>query len=512
MNVLRSSLIYSFFTSISRVLGYVRDILIAIFLGTGVLADIFFVAFRLPNTFRRIFSEGALNSAFVPIYSKLLLNKPNDSAKIFAGNTLLVFFIFTSLVVIVVEVFMPYFVMILAPGFLNDENKFQELIKVSRIIFPFLILICLSSLYSSILNSHNKFALSASLPIFLNIALIASLILAFFYSSNFLLYLSWGVIIGGMVQLILLICALTYSKIEIKYFSKVVKNNMKKFFQLFSISFFSSGLLQINILIGTIIASFESGAISYLYYADRVYQLPLALIGIAIGIVLLPAISLKIENKMKDEISQTIENTLIFALLVAIPASIGIFILPELIVEVLFKRGEFNELSTLNTSLALKYYSFGLVAFILMKIYNPIFFAYEDAKPALYVTLTNLIFNTIISIILFLKMGFIGIAIGTSVSAWLSVIMMQYFLSKNNYYKISYNFLKPLFIIFLSSIILYFYLTYLEIYSSEILEKFELNKIIFLLFSVLSSIFLYFFVISFYKPFSYTELKKVIIK
>ena len=127
-------------------------------------------------------------------------------------------------------------------------------------------------------------------------------------------------------------------------------------------------------------------------------------------------------------------------------------------------------------------------------------------------TLTNLIFNTIISIILFLKMGFIGIAIGTSVSAWLSVIMMQYFLSKNNYYKISHNFLKPLFIIFLSSIILYFYLTYLEIYSSEILEKFELNKIIFLLFSVLSSIFLYFFVISFYKPFSYTELKKVIIK
>ena len=171
----------------------------------------------------------------------------------------------------------------------------------------------------------------------------------------------------------------------------------------------------------------------------------MALIGIAIGIVLLPAISLKIENKMEDEISQTIENTLIFALLVAIPASIGIFILPELIVEVLFKRGEFNELSTLNTSLALKYYSFGLVAFILMKIYNPIFFAYEDAKPALYVTLTNLIFNTIISIILFLKMGFIGIAIGTSVSAWLSVIMMQYFLSKNNYYKISYNFLKPLF-------------------------------------------------------------------
>ena len=287
---------------------------------------------------------------------------------------------------------------------------------------------------------------------------------------------------------------------------------MKKFFQLFSISFFSSGLLQINILIGTIIASFESGAISYLYYADRVYQLPLALIGIAIGIVLLPAISLKIENKMEDEISQTIENTLIFALLVSIPASIGIFILPELIVEVLFKRGEFNELSTLNTSLALKYYSFGLVAFILMKIYNPIFFAYEDAKPALYVTLTNLIFNTIISIILFLKIGFIGIAIGTSVSAWLSVIMMQYFLSKNNYYKISHNFFKPLFIIFLSSIILYFYLTYLEIYSSEILEKFELNKIIFLLFSVLSSIFLYFFVISFYKPFSYTELKKVIIK
>ena len=208
MNVLRSSFIYSFFTSISRIFGFIRDILIANFLGTGVVADIFFIAFRLPNTFRRIFSEGALNSAFVPIYTKLINENLKKRSSEFAGSIFLIFLLVSSLVVIIVEIFMPFFITILAPGFTNDQAKFDELVKVSRIIFPFLILISVSSICSSILNSHNKFALSAALPIILNITLIIALIVAAYSMADFLIILSWSVIIAGLIQIIFLVFAL----------------------------------------------------------------------------------------------------------------------------------------------------------------------------------------------------------------------------------------------------------------------------------------------------------------
>ena len=206
---------------------------------------------------------------------------------------------------------------------------------------------------------------------------------------------------------------------------KIYTNHIKRFTKLFSASFFSSGLLQLNILIGTIIASYESGAISYLYYADRVYQLPLALIGIAIGIAMLPSISRKIKSESLDIIHKSIEQTLLYSLLFAVPASVGIYTLSEQIISVLFERGEFTETSSLFTTKALQFYALGLIAFILMKIYTPIFFAYENAKPTLYISAINLVINTILSIVLFIYIGFIGIPIATSVSAWISVFLMN---------------------------------------------------------------------------------------
>ena len=509
MNIIKSSVVYSSFTSLSRIFGYTRDILIATFLGTGVVADIFFVAFRLPNTFRRIFSEGALNQAFVPIYTKLLNKRSDEPSKIFAGNTLVIFFLLTFLIVIIIEIFMPSFLRLIAPGFIEDQLKFNELIYVSRIIFPFLILICISSLYSAILNANNNFAISAALPILLNSTLIISMIIAYYISQNFLNYLSWAVIVGGVLQVVVLIVTVNNNEIKIQYFSKIIYEHLRDFGKLFSVSFFSSGLLQINIFIGTIIASYESGAISYLYYADRIYQLPLALIGIAMGIVLLPAISFKISKNLTSEINQTIENTVKFALLLSIPSAVGLYVLPDMIVNVLFERGQFDTESTLNTAIALKYYSLGLVAFILLKIYTPIFFAYENARPALYVTFINLIMNTGISVVLFINLGFVGIVIGTSISAWFSVIIMQFYLNNLNYYKLKSSLILPMFIIFISSLILFFYLQFLKAYIDELYID---NKIIFLLFSVVSSILLYFFMISFYKPFSYRELKKIVSK
>ena len=234
-------------------------------------------------------------------------------------------------------------------------------------------MISISSICSSILNSYNKFALSAALPIILNVTLIASLIIASNTTSDYLTFLSWSVIIAGFIQVSFLFAALARGKITFLINTKIYTNVIKRFAKLFSASFFSSGLLQINILIGTIIASYESGAISYLYYADRIYQLPLALIGIAIGIALLPSISSKIKTESFENIHQSIEKTLIYSLLFSIPASIGIFALSEQIITTLFERGEFDKKSTLFTAEALKYYSFGLVAFIIIKIYTPIF-------------------------------------------------------------------------------------------------------------------------------------------
>ena len=311
MNVLKSSSIYSFFTFLSRIFGYLRDILIANFLGTGIYADIFFVAFRFPNTFRRIFSEGALNTAFVPIYSKIKANKNIHETQNFSGNIIMFFSVIIIFLVVIIELFMPFFIQLLAPGFLQIEEKFVELVFVARIIFPFILLITLTSIYSTILNLHNKFAISASIPIVLNIVLCISTIYAFLFSFSILYFLSIGVIVSGILQLIIVIFAVSYENIKVNLFSKIDFTNLKNFFKLFFPAFLSSGILQINILIGTIIVSYQSGAVSYLYYADRIYQLPLALIGIALSIVLLPMISREISVKKYGSANKIVNETLI---------------------------------------------------------------------------------------------------------------------------------------------------------------------------------------------------------
>ena len=507
MNVLKSSAIYSFFTFLSRIFGFLRDILIANFLGTGFLADIFFVAFRFPNTFRRIFSEGALNSAFVPIYSKLLLGTEKFESGKFAGNIISILALSTLLIVILVEIFMPYFLHLIAPGFIADEEKFSQLIDTSRIIFPFLILISISSIYSSILNANGKFALSAALPIILNVILCISLILAYYFSNAFLEFLSWGVLFAGIIQVIFLFFSIKSNKIII-HFTRKLSNSVKSFFKLFFPSFFSSGLLQINILIGTIIASYESGAVSYLYYADRIYQLPLALVGIALGIALLPSISKKIKEDSHSEVKVTIEKTIKFALMFSLPAAVGLYFIPEIIIQVLFERGEFNNFATNETSMALKMFSLGLVAFVAVKILTPVFFAYENAKLPLLISLFNLIINTTLSIILFYHIGFIGIALATSISAWLNVFVLYVFLTRKKYFSLSRDIVYPIFVIIVASAVLGVYLFWVNHYYSFYFQDLLIYQLLGISLILLSSIVLYFFLISFYKPFSYNEVRK----
>ena len=289
MNLIKSTGTFSFFTIISRLLGYVRDILIAVFLGAGPLADAFFVAFRIPNTFRRLFSEGTFNAAFVPSYSSVLDNKKKSQK--FANNIFTLLTIGLFFLVLVIEIMMPIFVFLIAPGFEGDYQKMELAITLTRITFPFLMFISLASFFSAILNSHNKFAVASAAPIILNILLIGVLLFGKILNDQLVYYLSYAVTISGILQLIFL-----YFFVKKHFSPKInlslkIDNKVKFFFKKLLPSIFSSGVTQINILVGTIIASFQASAVSYLYYADRIYQINLAIAGIAIGTVILPQLS-----------------------------------------------------------------------------------------------------------------------------------------------------------------------------------------------------------------------------
>ena len=298
MNLVKSTGTFGFYTIISRLLGYLRDILIAIFLGTSFIADVFFVAFRIPNTFRRLFAEGTFNAAFVPSYTSET-TKSKIQADKFANEIFNLLFSGLLFLVLVVEIFMPAFVGLIAPGFVADSEKIKLAIDLTRITFPFLLFVSLASFFAAILNSHNKFAVASAAPIILNVVLIGILIFGKYLGDDIIYYLSYGVSFAGFLQLIFLYKFVS-KFYTIKFnFNFKINNKVKFFFKKLLPSIFSSGVTQINILVGTIIASFQASAVSYLYYADRIYQINLAIAGIAVGVVVLPQLSRHVYLKKK---------------------------------------------------------------------------------------------------------------------------------------------------------------------------------------------------------------------
>ena len=483
MNLLSSTSIFGFYTLISRVLGYVRDILIAIFLGATIYADAFFVAFRLPNTFRRLFSEGTFNAAFIPSYtSEKIKNKKNG--KKFADDVLALLTLILLFVILIVEIFTPYLVYLIAPGFFEDSEKFNLAVEFTRITFPFLLFVSISSFFSGILNSNNKFAAAAAAPIILNIILILSLFLSFLYNLNFAKNLSYGVTLSGIFQLVFLIFVTKkYYKPSIKFKIKTT-SKVRFFLRKLLPSIFSSGVTQINILIGTIIASFEASAVSYLYYADRVYQINLAIAGIAVGTVSLPILTKAIKTKNFLKISNIQNKSTELSLLLSIPASFGLVIASNEIINALFGYGSFSEENISMTAKALKYFGYGIPAFALIKVLANFFFARDNTKTPFQISFFIVLLNVLISLIFFKKLGFIIIPIATSISAWFGVIFYYFMLKKNKALMFrSYLFSNILKIIF-SSILMGIILFYGLDYFSENLNYTNKFKSIYLLFIV----------------------------
>ena len=431
MNLLSSTSIFSFFTLISRILGYFRDILIAFFLGASIFADAFFVAFRLPNTFRRLFAEGTFNAAFIPSYTSARIEN-KTKGKRFADDILGSLLLILILIVTVVEIFTPYLVFIIAPGFVENSIKFNLAVELTRITFPFLIFISLSSFFSGILNSNNKFAAAAAAPIILNIILILSLIISYKLNLNFANQLSYGVTLAGVLQLVFLFFV-TFKFYKPTLNLKLKANNkVKNFFKKLLPSIFSSGITQINILIGTIIASYEAGAVSYLYYADRIYQINLAIAGIAVGTVSMPALSKAFKNRNTKKLSNIQSKSFELSLLLSIPASLGLILASEEIVNSLFGYGSFSEKDVKLTADALKYFGYGVPAFALVKILSNFFFARDNTKTPLYISIFMVIINISISVSLFASYGFIIIPIATSISTWTGVFIYIYLLNEKN--------------------------------------------------------------------------------
>ncbi|MDC3039557.1 murein biosynthesis integral membrane protein MurJ [Candidatus Pelagibacter sp.] len=506
MNLLKSTGTFGFYTIVSRLLGYLRDILIAIFLGTGMLADAFFVAFRIPNTFRRLFAEGTFNAAFVPSYSSEIIKGKKKSNR-FANDIFNILFLGLLFLTIIVEIFMPVFVSLIAPGFIGNLEKMEVAINLTRITFPFLFFICLASFFSAILNSHNKFAAAAAAPIILNIILILVLIFSKSLGDYLVYYLSYGVSLAGFLQLIFL------HKFVSKYYSLdfnlkfKVNNKVKFFFKKLLPSIFSSGVTQINILIGTIIASFQASAVSYLYYADRIYQINLAIAGIAIGVVILPQLSKYVQSKKKNKILLIQNKALELSLFLSIPATIALIIGSEQIVSALFGYGSFNETSVNNSSLALYYFALGLPAFALIKVFSSFFFANHDTKTPFYISLVSVMLNIFISIYYFNKIGFIIIPIATSISSWFNSIMLFLFLKNRQlFYFNKMFFVKSIKIIIASIFMGLFFNFLLNSFQNELAFS-NLIKSLYLILSVILGLLFYLIVCYFIKAFQFEDIK-----
>ncbi len=506
MNLVKSTGTFGFYTIISRLLGYLRDVLIAIFLGTNFIADAFFVAFRIPNTFRRLFAEGTFNAAFVPSYTSELTKKKSKS-KLFANEVFNLLFLSLLFLIILAEIFMPVVVALIAPGFVDNTPKIELAIMLTRITFPFLMFVSLSSFFAAILNSHNKFAAASAAPIILNLVLIGILLFGNYLNDKIVFYLSYGVSIAGFLQMVFLYFFVK-KFYDIQFvLKKKISHKVKFFFKKLLPSIFSSGVTQINILVGTIIASFQASAVSYLYYADRIYQINLAIAGIAIGVVVLPQLSKYVQTKKKNKIIQIQNKALELSMFLSLPASVALIIGSEQIISALFGYGSFDQDAVANSALALYYFGLGLPAFALIKVFSTFFFANHDTKTPFYISLVSVIVNILISIFYFRSIGFIIIPIATTISSWFNSILLFIFLKNRDLFNFNQIFLVRFFKTIIVSIIMGFVFKYsILIFENQLNYNYDF-KSIFLILIVFFALIFYLLLSLFIKAFKYGDIK-----
>tara|TARA_B100000700_G_scaffold264991_1_gene303060 strand:- start:657 stop:2216 length:1560 start_codon:yes stop_codon:yes gene_type:complete len=510
----RSFFTVSSLTLLSRILGFIRDVFIAKFLGSTVIADAFFVAFRLPGFFRRVLAEGAYSAALIPVFSGIVIDSKNDhEAADFVENTMSFLLIVSVILTIICFFGMPFIIQILAPGFTSNPIAFDLAVHFGKIIFPYIIFISLVEHFTSILNVHDRFARGTLTSSILNISFILSLFLLTPQLPSAGHALSYAVLIGGLFQFILMYHGiLGFYRPRIKW--PEIDKRMRKFFSLFLPGVVGSGVVQLNIIIGTVIASLlPVGAISHIYYADRINQLPLAIFGIAIGIVLLPSLSRAIKKNKQDEILSIQNKSIEFCFLISFPAAVGLYFLSKPIITILFERGEFLSNDTFYTSSVLSLFALGLPAYILIKVLVTCFFAREDTKTPLKISIVAVAINIILSLILIQSMREMGIAIATSISAWVNMLLLYFVLKLRNKLILDKVFFSQAIKIIISSILMGVVCFYLnDLYFSDVNTLNTVRNTFNLLLVILVCKIIYIVMIFMLKVITIDELKKYIRK
>lgn len=434
MKLLKSLTTVGGFTLGSRVLGFFRDVLTASFLGTGAAADAYVVAVKLPSLLRRLLAEGAFNAAFVPMYAGLLSKEGKDSANSFAEEVLSYLVTFLMIFVVIVELCMSWLVPAFVPGFAATPERMELAIMYSRITFPFILFISLTALYSGILNSFDRFVAAASSPLAGNVFIIGFVLGMSVYitDSGFLMA---GAITGcGIVQLLWVFIPAYRNGTGLKLMIPRLTPRVRKLLKRMAPVALGSGVHQFNVLIGTVIASIlPVGGISYLYYAERLNQLPLSVIGTAMSTVLLPMLAKCIRAGRYDEAKDMQNQGIELSMLLTVPAMIGLVILAEPLVKVLYERGAFDAAAAQQTSYALMAYSIGLPAYVLTKIFDTSFYAQEDPMTPLKIAGVTVLLDIVLSVALISSLQHIGIALATAAAAWLNVLLLGFILNRRNF-------------------------------------------------------------------------------
>jgi putative peptidoglycan lipid II flippase len=415
------------FTLLSRAAGFLRDVVLGAVLGVGLLADAFVVAQRLPNHFRSIFGEGAWNAAFVPTYSRVMHADGLRGAREFSGQIFLGLLASQILLLVVAWAFTPVLVDLLAPGFRADPAKFALTVTLTRITFPYLLFITLVTLQSGALNAHGRFAAAALAPVLMNVSIIAFIGIAFLF-PNAGVAASWGLTVSGLLQLALTSAAAYRAGILERFTRPRMSAEVRRFLAMLGPAVIGSAGAQIAFFADTIISSMlPTGGVSSIYYADRIYQLPLGVIGVAAGTVLLPQMSRFLAAGNAGGALHAQNRTMALSLALSAPFFIAFIMIPEFIMRGIFLRGAFTPEAADASAAVLSAYGFGLIAIVLVRSALASFQAHGDTKTPMMISLTAVAINVALKIVLFKPLGAVGLASATAAGAWINLLLLVIF-------------------------------------------------------------------------------------
>ncbi|MDZ7752768.1 MAG: murein biosynthesis integral membrane protein MurJ [Gammaproteobacteria bacterium] len=434
----RSTLVVSVLTTLSRVLGYVRDVLYAVLIGAsaGVGADAFLVAFKIPNFMRRLFAEGAFAQAFVPVISEYRVKYGQGDVRALVAAVSGMLGGVLAVVTVVGVVAAPVLVALFAPGFIHQEEKYDLAVELLRITFPYLLFISLTALAGGVLNTYGRFAVPAFTPVLLNLAIIAMAVWVAPHTAQPVYALAWGVFFGGIAQLLLQLPFLARLGLLTRPRLEPGHPGLRRIVTLMIPALFGVSVGQINLLLDTLLASFlVNGSVSWLYYADRLVEFPLGIFGISLGVVILPALSRAYSRGSRDVVSHNLDWALRWVVIIGFPSTLGLMLLAEPILITLFNYGAFTMVDVRMAGLALVAYAIGLVGFILVKVLAPGFFARQDTRTPVRIAIIAMVANMVMNLMLIFTLAHVGLALATALAAWINGGLLYGMLRRDGTYR-----------------------------------------------------------------------------